>query len=110
MDLKQSVTSLKGIGPKKAALLEKLGIYTLGDMLMHIPRDYQDRRNVCSISELQEERAVLIQGTVKKIKADPYRPGRKQILRVFVVDKTGGMEVLFFNAGYLERSIKYFSS
>ena len=106
MELKQSVTSLKGIGPKKAALLEKLGIYTIEDMLMHIPRDYQDRRDVCSISELQEERAVLIQGTVKKIKADPYRPGRKQILRVFVVDKTGGMEVLFFNARYLAQQFR----
>ena len=106
MELKQSVTSLKGIGPKKAALLEKLGIYTLEDMLMHMPRDYQDRRTVCSISELQEDRPVLIQGTVKTIKTDPYRPGRKQILRVFVVDKTGGIEILFFNARYLAQQFK----
>jgi len=104
MELKQSVTNLKGIGPKKAALLEKLGIYTMEDMLLHYPRDYQDRRNVCSIEHLQEDRPVLVQGTIKSVKNDPYRPGRKQILRVFVVDKTGGMEVLFFNARYLAQS------
>ncbi len=104
MELKQSVTTLKGIGPKKAALLEKLGIYTMEDMLLHYPRDYQDRRSVCNIEKLQEDRPVLVQGTVKSIKSDPYRPGRKQILRVFVVDKTGGMEVLFFNARYLAQS------
>ena len=106
MELKQSVTKLKGIGPKKAALLEKLGIYTLEDLLLHYPRDYQDRRSVCSISELQEDKPVLVQGTVKSVKSDPYRPGRKQILRVFVVDKTGGMEVLFFNARYLAQQFR----
>ncbi len=106
MELKQPVTNLKGIGPKKAALLEKLGIYTLEDLLLHYPRDYQDRRNICSISELQEDKPVLIQGVVKSVKSDPYRPGRKQILRVFVVDKTGGIEILFFNARYLAQQFR----
>ena len=106
MDLKQSVTALKGIGPKKAALLEKLGIMTVEDMLLHIPRDYQDRRHVCPVSEIEEDKPVLIQGVVKTVKADPYRPGRKQILRVFVVDETAGIEVLFFNARYLAQSFR----
>ena len=70
MELKQSVTKLKGIGPKKAALLEKLGINTFEDLLLHYPRDYQDRRTVCSISELQEEKPVLVQGAVKSVKSD----------------------------------------
>lgn len=106
MELKHSVTKLKGIGPKKAALLEKVGIYTLEDMLLHYPRDYQDRRNICSVSELQEDKPVLVQGVVKSVKSDPYRPGRKQILRVFVVDKTGGIEILFFNARYLAQQFR----
>ena len=56
MDLKKSVTALKGIGPKKAALLEKLGITTVEDMLLHIPRDYQDRRYICPIRDIQEDK------------------------------------------------------
>lgn len=106
MDLKQSVTALKGIGPKKAALLEKLGIVTVEDMLMHIPRDYQDRRHICPVAELQEERYALIQCVVKTVKSDPYRPGRKQILRVFAVDETSGIEILFFNSRYLAQSFR----
>lgn len=106
MDLKKSVTALKGIGPKKAALLEKLGITTVEDMLLHIPRDYQDRRYICPIRDIQEDKPVLIQGTVKTVKADPYRPGRKQILRVFVVDETAGIEILFFNSRYLAQSFR----
>ena len=106
MDLKQPVTQLKGIGPKKAQLLEKMGIHTLQDLMLHLPRDYQDRRNVCPIADIQEEKPVLIQGVIKTVKADPYRPGRKQILRVFAVDNTGGIEILFFNARYLAQSFK----
>lgn len=101
MDLKRPVTELKGIGPKKASLLAKLGISTLEDLMLYFPRDYQDRRHICPINEITEEKPVLIQGTVKTVKADPYRPGRRQILRVFVVDRTGGVEILFFNARYL---------
>ncbi len=106
MELNKSVTTLKGIGPKKAALLEKLGITTTGDMLLYYPRAYQDRRTYCNISDIQEDQPVMIKGTIKSVKADPYRPGRKQILRVFVVDKTGGAEILFFNARYLSQQFK----
>lgn len=106
MELKQPVTQLKGIGSKKAALLEKLGISTIEDMMLHLPRDYQDRRHICSIEEIREDKDVLIRGIVKNVKSDPYRPGRKRILRVFVVDETGGIEILFFNSGYLAQSFK----
>lgn len=106
MELKNPVTQLKGIGKKKASLLEKMGIKTIEDMIMHLPRDYQDRRHVCNISEVTEDKDVLIQGIVKKVKSDPYRPGRKQILRVFVVDATGGIEILFFNSKYMAQALK----
>ncbi len=104
MELKQPVTKLKGIGPKKAALLAKMDIHTIEDLMLHLPRDYQDRRQICPIADIPEDKPVLIQGTVKTVKADPYRPGRKQILRVFVVDETGGLEILFFNSRYLAQS------
>lgn len=106
MELKQPVTQLKGIGPQKASLLEKLGIITIEDMILHLPRDYQDRRYICPIAEIHEDKDVLVQGIVKNVKIDPYRPGRKQILRVFVVDETGGIEILFFNSRYLAQSFK----
>ena len=106
MEIKQPITQLKGIGPKKAALLDKMGISTIEDLMLHLPRDYQDRRTICPISAVNEDKPVLIQGRVKTVKADPYRPGRKQILRVFVVDETGGIEVIFFNSRYLAQAFK----
>lgn len=103
MEWNKPVTELKGIGPKKAALLAKLGIYTMEDFVLYFPRDYQDRRTICPIKDIPQDKPVLFQGTIKRVTTDPYRPGRKQILRVFVVDETGGIDLLFFNARYLSK-------
>ena len=43
IDLKQSVQYIKGVGPQRAALLRKLNIYTLEDLITYFPRDYEDR-------------------------------------------------------------------
>ena len=45
MDLFSSVRELHGVGPARAAQLEKLGIRTLYDLLAFFPRDYEDRTN-----------------------------------------------------------------
>ena len=42
MQLKDPVSVLKGVGPKKQAALKRLGIETIGDFLMFFPREYQD--------------------------------------------------------------------
>ena len=49
--LDQSITALPGVGPKKAAAFEKLGIRTLGDMLGTFPRRYDDRSVMKPVAE-----------------------------------------------------------
>ena len=44
MDLFSPVTDLRGVGPARAAALQRLGIFTLYDLLAYFPRDYEDRR------------------------------------------------------------------
>ena len=53
MPMTASVRSLKGVGEKRAALYEKLGIRTLWDLVSHYPRGYEDWSNPCLISEAQ---------------------------------------------------------
>ena len=43
MDVEQDIQYLKGIGPKKAQLLKKLGICRIFDLLVHFPRGYEDQ-------------------------------------------------------------------
>lgn len=106
MDLRESVTLLKGVGPKKAEALKKLGISTMEDLVFFLPRSYEDRRNRVDISDAAEDQNSVVTGEVKLVVNDRYRGGRKQMLRLLVEDGTGSMEVVFFNAKYLQHSFR----
>ena len=59
LSLESNITGLKGFGPKKAQLMEKLGLRRLGDMLWYYPRGYEDRRKLVNICDLKDgERAL----------------------------------------------------
>lgn len=101
MDLGESVKNLNGIGVKKAAALEKMGIRTIEDLVFFFPRNYEDRRKTENIADLAEGPAVMIRARVDVILKDRYRYGGKQRLRILVTDDTASLEVVFFNAVYL---------
>lgn len=102
-NLGKSIRNLKGIGPKKASLYEKLGIRTMEDVLYSFPRDYENRSNRRKICDLIPDEMAFVQGEVVKVGA--FR-GRRRPVQVLVRDDTAGMEVTFFNAGYLSKSLK----
>ena len=60
MDLQKDVKYIKGLGPKKVLLLNKLGIYTLGDIITYFPREHEDRGQVKKITELINGEEALI--------------------------------------------------
>lgn len=100
--LKDDIIALKGIGPKKAHILNKSGIRKIEDLLYYYPRDYEDRRKISNVASLTEGESVLINGKIKSMIRSRYR-GRKHILRLSIRDDTGEIEVLFFHSPYLER-------
>ena len=58
--LNKDVRYLKGVGPKRAEALGKLGLRTVRDVLYHLPRQYEDRRRPQRISDLRiGEKAVI---------------------------------------------------
>lgn len=94
------VQSIKGVGPKKTAKLHKMGMFNIEDVLYSFPREYEDRRNVKYIAQLVNEEQVLICAKVLAVRKSKYVKNRKQMLRVLVEDKTGKLEIVFFNASY----------
>ena len=98
LNLKDSVTKVKGVGAKKKELLSHLHIETVEDLLGFFPRKYEDRSHVSSIMEAPFDRDVLICGKVVSKKAAASAYNRKVPLRILVEDNTGSVELVFFNA------------
>jgi ATP-dependent DNA helicase RecG len=105
MKLTHSVGKLPLVGPIYLKRLEKLGIFTIEDLLHHIPHRYIDYRRVFNIAEVQAGERVTIKGKVKDIK-NIYTKGRKKIQKAHVADITGNIEVIWFNQTYLIKAIK----
>ncbi|MCD2449171.1 ATP-dependent DNA helicase RecG [Methylicorpusculum oleiharenae] len=98
----RSVVSLAGIGANTAAKLEKLGIFTLQDLLFHLPLRYEDRTHISPIGSLKPGVSALIKGTVAL--TDVVSRGRKSLI-VKIGDGTGMISLRFFHfsAGQLKQ-------
>ena len=84
------VTALAGVGPKVAEQLTQLGITRIFDLLLHLPRDYEDRSRLVSIGDVAHGQAALITGRV--VHVDTNRSG----MTVIVDDDTGTISLRFF--------------
>ena len=88
--LDMPVTALAGVGPKVAEQLSQLGIERIFDLLLHLPRDYEDRSRLVSIADVAHGQAALITGRV--VHVDTKRSG----MTVVVDDDTGTLSLRFF--------------
>ena len=66
-DLKTNIMYLKGIGPRKAELLNKINIFTFYDFLTHYPVKYEDEREVTSIVNLDPDTVAIVVGHISNI-------------------------------------------
>ena len=104
MKLTDSVTRIKGIGEKTAKLMAKLNIITVRDLLHSFPRDYDTFEDVCNVSELTVGEQSIISGFIVSVK--PLKRVRNlTIMSVLVRDKTGAVNLTFFNQPYLKSKL-----
>lgn len=93
---------VRGVGPKRAALLEHLGIVTVEDALWFLPWRYEDRSVVTSIAQLAPGVESTICGTILACRVTrTYRRGMT-LVRIRIHDDTGTLPVVYFNQPYLE--------
>lgn len=103
--LNNSLKSLKGVGPKRALLLEKMNLFTIEDLINNIPRSFEDRTNLKTLGgAIQGEKQVFKVEIIKK----PFFLKTKNglhILKVMVADETGIASLVWFNQDYLKGKI-----
>jgi ATP-dependent DNA helicase RecG len=104
--IKEKLTSLKGIGKKRAELFEKLNIYTIEDLINHFPRDYEDRRNMKNINEIFHGEKYTIRGIIITSVSEYTTTNKLKILSFKIKDQTGMLKIVFYNRQYLKNNFK----
>ena len=106
MEKNTDIAYLKGVGPNLAKLFYKLSIETLSDLLFHIPRRYEDRRETRPIASLSEGESACFEGVALDVsKPMAIRKGLT-VVRARVRDESGIITLSFFNAPYIPDQLK----
>lgn len=105
MDLSKDVKYIKGVGPNRVKLLNKLGIFTLKDLITYYPRTYEDRSKPKNIAECINGDEVLIEA-IACGKVSDVRLKGKTMQRLLVRDETGSCTITWFNQSYLKNKFE----
>lgn len=105
LDLYKDVQYVKGIGPKKAEKLNRLGIFTLKDLLYYFPRQFEDRNNLKKIAQLEDDEKVTIKAVISSINTFSQKEGMT-LTKIDVKDETGSAKLVFFNKSYIKNTFR----
>jgi len=106
-NLNTPIRYLKGVGPKKAGLLNELGIHSVEDALYYFPRRYEDRTKFVPVSQLKKDETQTIKATVLvKNQRQSWKRRGFNILEVVVGDDSGRISCVWFNQPYLKDYFK----
>jgi ATP-dependent DNA helicase RecG len=92
---------LKGVGPRRAADLQRVGLHTIEDLLYRFPVRYEDRGTFKTIASLRPGTEASIVGEVVACGVRPTRRPRFKIFELLVRDRTGTLRAIWFNQPFL---------
>ncbi|MGA2280753.1 MAG: ATP-dependent DNA helicase RecG [Verrucomicrobiota bacterium] len=104
--LRRPVTSLWGVGAERAALLARLDLRTVEDLLLHRPRRYEDRRHFREIAELTKDEPATARGTIVALGLKRFRGGSKSVFEIILDDGSARLHCRWWNLPFME---KYFA-
>ena len=105
IDLEKDIQYVKGIGPKKAYKLNKLGIFTLKDLLFYFPRQFEDRNNLKKIAQLQNDEKATIKAVIVSVNTTNPKKGMT-LTKIDIKDETGYAKLAFFNQPHIKNLYK----
>jgi ATP-dependent DNA helicase RecG len=105
--LTDPVTILKGVGPTKAKQFAALNIHTLGDLICHFPRGYEDRTKLVTIEKLEVDKPACFKAMVMNSPRTTHIRKGLDITKVQVADHTARLNITFFNQKYTAEQLQY---
>jgi len=100
-----SLTQIPGVGTKTLTKLNKLNIYTPLDLLYHFPYRYVDFSHITDINKVQENENFTITGKLLNFQ-NIFTRSHKNLQKAVIADKTGQINLLWFNQPYLSKNFK----
>ncbi len=99
------ISSLRGVGTRKAEALAEVGLFTVNDLLEHFPRRYLDRSTVSYTNDLRKDKQATIVG---KVTGTQMRRGRKRsYFEMVIADERGFLKCRWFNgANWIQKRFK----
>ena len=105
LDLNKDVKFIKGVGPNRVVLLNRVGIHTLQDLITYFPRDYEDRSKPKEIYQCVDGEEALIEAVVVS-RMSQIRLKRNTMYKLVVRDETATCTITWFNQSYLKNIFK----
>ena len=105
IDLNSPVQYIQGVGPKRAEVLQSVGVSTVHDLLHYYPRRYLDRTSVSSIRNIKKNDVTTLVGTIEVCGERQAR--KRKIFQAVLSDGTGLITLVWFNGvKYIKNSIQ----
>jgi len=101
ISLSESLSNIKGIGPKFFERLKKFGLLTVKDLLWHFPSRYEDFSQISKIADLKIGEQATIQGVISDIKLKRTWKRRMFIVEALISDDTASIKAIWFNQRFL---------
>ena len=102
LNLEQDIQYIKGVGPNKAKALQRLGIYTIEDMITHYPREYEDRTKPKKIAELVDGEEAFIQAICVSAVTVIRKKKNMIVYKMAIRDDTGTLVTTWYNQSYIK--------
>ena len=102
IDLNKDVKYVKGVGPNKAKLLNKLNIFTLKDLITYYPRDYEDRSIITSLRDVKDCEKYTIEAVALTEVNVRYINRNRSLEKLLIKDDTDTAVVTWFNQPYVK--------
>lgn len=101
------LTTLKGISYKRKKLLEKLNIFSIGDLLAFLPRKYKNLSEFSQLSDavFNEKEEILVSATVIQIEK-VFTRNRKRFLKIKIQDESATAHLIAFNQPFLAKNLE----